>query len=211
MRIAVVGATGATGRLFIQRALAGGHHLTALVRSPDKLPMYAHLTVIQGNVLNPEHVDSVMNGQDAVFCALGTGKSTTKTTIRADGTRQTVAALARRDQNPHLVILSSLGVGESRAQMRWPVRWMIPWMLRHPLADHARQEQVARRSELPCTFLRPTALTDAPSSGSPLHVSYPPERIQAQPGVSRVDVAAFALSVIESRTRLNEALTLTTA
>lgn len=35
-KVLVLGATGATGRLIVSQALARGHDVTALVRSPDK-------------------------------------------------------------------------------------------------------------------------------------------------------------------------------
>jgi uncharacterized protein YbjT (DUF2867 family) len=36
MNIAVFGATGLTGGLVVERALAAGHRVTALVRSPER-------------------------------------------------------------------------------------------------------------------------------------------------------------------------------
>ena len=38
MRIALLGATGAVGGHFLNKALAAGHEVRALVRSPAKLP-----------------------------------------------------------------------------------------------------------------------------------------------------------------------------
>ncbi|MEL6308948.1 MAG: NAD(P)-binding oxidoreductase [Chloroflexota bacterium] len=211
MRIAVLGATGTTGRLFVQRALANGHELTALVRSEGKLAEHPHLTTVKGNVLDLADVCRVVATQDAIFCALGTGADTSKATVRADGTQNLVTALQRIGGQPHLIVLSSLGVGESRIQMHWLVRWFVTWSLRNPLADHRSQERIVRESRLPYTILRPTALTDNPNLETSLRVSYPPEKIKAQPGVPRANVAAFALETIEQRDFLNQILTLTTA
>ncbi len=37
MKLLVLGASGRTGRLVVEQALAAGHTVTALVRSPEKL------------------------------------------------------------------------------------------------------------------------------------------------------------------------------
>jgi putative NADH-flavin reductase len=37
MNLTVLGATGATGTQLVEQALAAGHHVTALARSPKKL------------------------------------------------------------------------------------------------------------------------------------------------------------------------------
>jgi uncharacterized protein YbjT (DUF2867 family) len=210
MRIAVVGATGATGRQFTQQALGRDHHLTALVRTPSKLDIQdPRLTTVIGDARDRDDMHRVVAGQDAVFCALGGGEQTGKTTIRQDGTRQVITALSAGGETPHLVVVSSLGVGESKQQMGWFGRWIVTWILRYPLADHTEQERLVRESTLPWTILRPTGLTNEPATGN-LHVTHPPDRIQTQPGVSRADVAAFALALIEKGDYIGQAVTLTT-
>jgi putative NADH-flavin reductase len=37
MNLTVLGATGSTGTQLVEQALAAGHHVTALARSPEKL------------------------------------------------------------------------------------------------------------------------------------------------------------------------------
>ncbi len=49
MNLLVLGATGRTGRLVVEQALAAGHTVTALVRSPEKLTTGgANLRVVKG-------------------------------------------------------------------------------------------------------------------------------------------------------------------
>ncbi|TMD53495.1 MAG: hypothetical protein E6I85_08270 [Chloroflexi bacterium] len=49
MKLVVLGATGRTGRLVVEQALAAGHTVTALVRSPEKLATSSsNLRVVAG-------------------------------------------------------------------------------------------------------------------------------------------------------------------
>ena len=57
MNLFVLGATGGTGRLVVDQAIAAGHTVTALVRSPEKLATsHPNLRVVTGSATNPESV-----------------------------------------------------------------------------------------------------------------------------------------------------------
>jgi putative NADH-flavin reductase len=209
MKIAVIGATGASGKHFIQHALKKQHDVTALARTPAKLKIQDHrLTVITGDALKQDDVRRAVTGADVVFCALGAGENTGKSTIREQGTQQIVTALAALGQQSHLIVLSSLGVGDSAKQMPLVIRWFITAMLRHPLADHAAQEALVQASSLPWTILRPGSLNDEPSIGT-LLATPPPQAVNARHAIPRTDVALFALNVAETGQPLRQALTLT--
>jgi saccharopine dehydrogenase-like NADP-dependent oxidoreductase len=72
MNVTVLGATGPTGTQLVERALAAGHHVTALVRSPEKLTITnPNLYVIQGDATDRAAVSQAMKGADAVISTLG--------------------------------------------------------------------------------------------------------------------------------------------
>ncbi len=72
-RIGVLGAAGRTGQLVIERALARGLAVKALVRDPAKLGVLAaKVTVVQGAADDPGAVRSLVDGCDAIISALGT-------------------------------------------------------------------------------------------------------------------------------------------
>src|SRR6476659_5062635 len=72
MKIAVFGATGATGQQAVQQALEQGHTVTALARMPERLAIhYSALKIIKGNVLDPAAVEQTVSGADAVLSCLG--------------------------------------------------------------------------------------------------------------------------------------------
>ncbi len=78
MNVLIFGATGRVGSHITSHALQDGHHVTVLVRSPEKLQQVnPKLTVIQGNVLNKEDITRAVQGNDVVISALNTDGTTT--------------------------------------------------------------------------------------------------------------------------------------
>jgi uncharacterized protein YbjT (DUF2867 family) len=56
MNLVVLGASGRTGSLVVEQALAAGHTVTALVRSPEKLTTgNPNLRVVTGQAPNTSH------------------------------------------------------------------------------------------------------------------------------------------------------------
>src|SRR5260221_7453590 len=105
MNLVVLGATGRTGRLVVEQALAAGHTVTALVRSPEKLAMRnSNLRVVKGEATDTSAVARALEGADAVISTLGGGGS-----VIADSTPAIVAA-ARQTGVSRVVVLSSFAV-----------------------------------------------------------------------------------------------------
>ncbi|KAK3742381.1 hypothetical protein QZH41_002607 [Actinostola sp. cb2023] len=72
-RLAVFGATGPTGVLAVKAALELGHHVTALVRNPDKLNGIKNdnLEVVKANIFEPDSIVPHLEGKDAIVSYLG--------------------------------------------------------------------------------------------------------------------------------------------
>ena len=78
MNILILGATGRVGSQIVTYALHDRHHVTVLVRTPEKIQINnENLTIIQGNVLNKDDIVDVMHGIDVVISALNTDGTTT--------------------------------------------------------------------------------------------------------------------------------------
>jgi uncharacterized protein YbjT (DUF2867 family) len=68
MNLVVLGATGRTGRLVVEQALAAGHTVTALVRSPEKLPTGSpNLRVVTGEATDALAVSRALEGQSQLL------------------------------------------------------------------------------------------------------------------------------------------------
>ncbi len=196
MKIVVFGATGGTGRLIVEQALALGHAVTAFVRDPARMNVaHPNLRLVQGDILDPAAVIQALQGQDAVLCALGMPLMN-KDGLRAAGTRNIIDAMQTCDVR-RLICLSSFGVGDSYALLPISYRFLVaPLVLRHVLADHARQETYIRDSDLDWTIVRPVNLTDGPAAGVYLQGTQRPNR-RLKMKVSRADVAAYMLEQLD--------------
>ena len=83
MKIVVFGATGKTGRLVVEKALADGHEVTAFARDPAKLATtHPALRTLQGAADQPDKIAEAVEGTDAVISAMGSGRGTLTTFAR---------------------------------------------------------------------------------------------------------------------------------
>ncbi|WP_433247720.1 NAD(P)-dependent oxidoreductase [Streptosporangium sp. CA-135522] len=192
--IAVVAATGRTGRIIVEQALAAGHAVTAIARRPQALGLdHPRLTPHAADVLRPGSLEGVLTGHDAVISALGaTGRG--PTTVYSAGTAAIVSAMApvRR-----LIVLSSAGLAvpaDAAAGARLFGR-VLHRVMRHPYADMARMERLLAATDLYWTAVRPTGLNDGPAGGHP-RVSIGAARTVG-PRTSRADLAAYILGRID--------------
>jgi putative NADH-flavin reductase len=63
VKVLIIGATGSTGRILLEKALEQGHQVTALARNPSSVaPREYSPRVLGGNVLDPEAVEAAVAG-----------------------------------------------------------------------------------------------------------------------------------------------------
>ena len=191
MNVLIIGSTGTIGRELVKQALVRGHAVTAVARDPAKLQIaHQRLTVAKVDVIDLESIEQVMPGKDAVLCALGAGS---KGGIRATGTRNIIAVMQKCGVQ-RLVCLSSLGVGDSRANLNFFWRHiMFGLLLRRAFADHVAQEHHIKESGLDWTIVRPGAYTDGDRTGAYRH-GFPATATDLKLKISRADVADFMLN-----------------
>jgi len=164
-RLALFGATGGVGRRVLDLALAEGHHVVALCRDPSRLDVaHDRLTVVEGDVLDPDAVARVVGACDSVLVALG-APAMSKSRVRSEGTAVIVRAMQRTGVR-RLLCVSVYGAAETYADLPWLYRHVIfPLYLRRAVADHERQEAIIADSDLDWTIVRPPNLTDGPRTG----------------------------------------------
>jgi putative NADH-flavin reductase len=80
MKFLLLGATGATGRLFLEQATAAGHDVTAYVRDPGGLTPRPRLTATAGDVRDADTLTEAMHGTDVLVSTLGIGKAKDRAT-----------------------------------------------------------------------------------------------------------------------------------
>ena len=109
MKVVIFGATGRTGRLLVEGALARGHEVTAFVRAPDKLgALRERVSVVRGDVLDGGAVSDAVDGQDAALVALGSDGTRAAVQVNARGTLNVIRSMQRYGAR-RLVVLSATG------------------------------------------------------------------------------------------------------
>ena len=206
MQIAVFGATGGTGQQVVQQALAAGHSVTALVRDPSRLAAQdERLTVVEGDVLDRAKVDETVSGADAVIVSLG-NTSNNPDYIVSRGTEVIVDAMTAAGIPVRLIVVSSLGVGESRDQVPFAFKMLMNTVLKKAMDDKERQEALVKASGFDWIIVRPGGLTNGPATGS--YKAGVDVKLTAGQ-VSRADVAAFVLLQLDDDTYLHQAPAIT--
>ncbi|MCX6048604.1 MAG: SDR family oxidoreductase [Chloroflexi bacterium] len=189
MKLAIFGATGGTGQQLVEQALAAGHRVVALVRDPAKVTTkHPDLTLLQGNVLELADVVKTINGVDGVLCSLG-NTANNPAMVVSTGTQNIVQAM-RQKGIKRLIVISSLGVGDSKNQVGWLFKLIMWTFLRKVIRDKEEQEKIVQASGLEWTIIRPGGLADGPRTGH-YKASLDPSFMASR--VVRADVAEFAL------------------
>lgn len=202
MKLLIIGGTGGTGQELIKQALEQGHHLTALVRNPEKVKIaHPHLSIIKGNVLDFDKVQEAVAGQDAVLSALGHRRYFIKTTILSEGTKNIIHAMEKHHVN-RFICITSLGIGDSRFKLGlYYTLFVIPVIIFFYFLDKAKQEKLIRSSKLNWTIVRPGQLTNGKKRGRHKHGAHVGNYILTKM-ISRADTAHFMLCQLSDATYL---------
>ena len=167
MKIALFGATGRTGRQFLEQASAGGHDVTAVVRNPANLVGHSRLSVVTADVMDPTAIGPLLAGHDAVVTAIGPRQARTPTTVQTESTASILSAM-RHTGTRRLVAVSNSGMittGDGPVS-RTVAKPILRRLLRHTWADMRRMEDLVRATELDWTIIRPPMLTGGARTGT---------------------------------------------
>ena len=154
MKLLIVGATGALGRVTVDTAVRRGHDVSALVRDPATANLPEPVLMVHGNVLDPASLEAAVAGRDAVLCVLGTPSPRRPSTLLGDGTSNLVAAM-KSAQVPRLVCVTLLGTDDSKRNASLFYRHVILRVLAPMVPDKENQERVVRESSLEWVLVRP--------------------------------------------------------
>lgn len=189
VKLLVLGATGPTGRLVIERALEHSDTVTVLARRPEALDqLSSRVTIVTGDATSTADVAAAMAGQDAVISALGRGTSLRADDLFANAATAVVEA-AKRTELTRMVWMSSFGVGDTYASANLIQKILYRTVLRDIYANKAVAEQTIRASGLDWTIVYPTALTNGPARGNYQVDDRVAMTLSAR--ISRADVADF--------------------
>ena len=172
MKVTIFGATGFSGQGILAEALKQGHEVTILVRDASKVPIkHNNLKLVEGNVLDPQIVASVLHHQEAVIQCLGVGgKGDGKpTTFISDATKLIVDEMQKQNIK-RLIAMSNVGAGNSIAFQPWfftkiILPYFMKW-LKVIIEDKNRMEPIIMNSNLDWTIVRCPNIVDKSAKGT---------------------------------------------
>jgi uncharacterized protein YbjT (DUF2867 family) len=183
MRIAVLGATGATGKLMVTAALDHGLLVTALARRPGLVPDRPRLTAVAADVHDPASIARAVAGSDVLLSGLGVAKGSSPGTLTAGAEAAVASGVGR------IIWLGALGTGPSAATAGLLTRAVLGVVLRSELPDKVAADAAVIAAGGTVFHVGP--LNDGPASPNPrtLTPDQAPKRLFPA-GISRATVAA---------------------
>jgi putative NADH-flavin reductase len=198
MKLFILGATGGIGQHLLHIALERGHHVTAYVRSPQKIgSTHQQLKVVQGDVFNAEQMAHSMNSHDAVLSSFGP-MTMRSTTLRREFGR-TLAAAMRKSGVHRAEIVSAAFLFRDLGVFG---NILTATLFRQMVPDMAGMEAEVCQSDLDWTIVRPPRLTNGPATYSYRIADGNLPRSGAV--ISRADVAHFIIGEAETPAHLKQ-------
>jgi len=207
MQLTIFGATGATGRLLVQRALDAGHGVVAYARTPGKLGIeHDRLRVVQGGLDDAAAIGEAVRGADAVISLLGPAGRSPGQPIAA-GTRLIVEAMGEHGVR-RLVAVATPSARDPRDRFdpRFdPMILAIRVLVGSAYEDIVATAEAVRSSPLDWTLVRIPLLTDKPSAAAwrTGYAGLSGDGVGVR--LARANLAAFLLSAAEEDRHVGEA------
>ena len=195
MRIAVIGATGRTGRPLVEELLRRGHILTVLVRDPARLGGLAEqVDVVTGDSRTRSDLDRLLAGTEAVISALG--PTAKEADLHTETARALVEAMHTAGVRRFLGV-SGAGIdvpGDQKSRSAKAISKAIQTFGGKVVADKPAEYAVFAASDLDWTLARPPRLIDGEATSRVEHHAHQSTRSTK---ITRADLACFLADVVE--------------
>jgi uncharacterized protein YbjT (DUF2867 family) len=189
--ILVLGATGRTGRILVDRLIGRGAAVSALVRDPDagRVTLGDTVRLVAGDLRDAAVLAEAASGCNRiVFVAAANGGVGRGTPREIDfGAVQALAAMLHPKTVERVLLLSSAAVTQPEHPHNCSFDAVLKWKL--------RGEQALRGSGLPYTIVRALGLRDRPGGVQGVRIVQG-DRIAFGEDIARADVAHFLADVI---------------
>lgn len=206
--IALLGATGHTGKHVLQQALARGHRVKALVRDPAKLKKQEGLVVaadqdqleiVQGNATDEEAIRRLIQNADVVVSCLG-GTSRTDTIQITTATNLLQVMGPSRGgpsaSSPRLVMMTSLGCAGTSPTVKFGLSCLIGF--KHMNAMDEADRMIREGATFGYVIVRPPRIDTVPKGTGKYNATTAyPWLCPIACGIAYQDVATFILDAVE--------------
>jgi uncharacterized protein YbjT (DUF2867 family) len=208
MKFVVLGASGRTGRLVVEQALARGDEVVAYVRNTHGIGANPGLKIMPGQLGDSLALKDAIDGADAVLVCLGTqGKRMARNVDLMQRGLPSIINAMKEGNVPRLVLLSAYGVGDSARTAGLIARLVYKTLVAAIYKDKERSEAMLPSSGLRWTCVYPVGLSDGPPTDA---VEVRPmtqvHRVAGLPRVARADVARVMLDAARDEQTIGQIL-----
>ncbi|XP_073817641.1 flavin reductase (NADPH) [Musca autumnalis] len=187
MQLAIIGGTGMTGQCVVDYAVEKGFQVRVLFRTestvPERFKKSDKIELVQGNVLNFEDCEKIVDGVDGVCIILGTRNKLEATTEMSTGTANLIKAMKAKNVKRFSIVMSSF--------LFRPVA-EVPAMFHRLNDEHKRMLELTKSSDLDYIAVLPPHIADEPSSEYTVLHDEAPGRL-----ISKFDLAKFIVDSLE--------------
>lgn len=196
--IAVFGGTGMSGQCAVRHALGRGFKVRMLIRDEVTVPtdFKDKVELIKGNVLNVDDCKKAVTGTDAVVVVLGTRNDLKATTDLSEGMKNVIAAMKDARLKKVSVCLSAFLFYEPEK---------VPKIFTELNADHQRQFDVVKGSDLDYRCILPPHIADEPSAEFTVLHDKSPGR-----SISKLDLGKFLIDCLDQEEHSRKVIGLAT-
>jgi len=191
MRVAILGASGQTGKPLIEEALERGHDVITIARSPEKIAFDdPRIEKRAGDGFDEASIVAALEGADAVITTVGKTDLRDKRYNLSTAAHRSVIAGMRAHDIKRLLVISSIGAAQGIKRKGWK-RNVYLFLRRKYYGDMFQMEQEVASSGLDATLLRAPMLHDGPRTGN--YRILEDENYLEVLRISRADIAHFLL------------------
>ena len=203
-KVAIIGASGRTGKELVEQSIKMGLHPVCLVRDKSKLTFdHNKASIVIGSPIEYNDVIKTIGDCSCVLVALNISRKsdwpwaqvTTPLNLFSECTKNIVKAMDEKGLK-RIITVSAWGVGDSYEETNWIFKFLINRTnVGKAYLGHEDQEKLLRNSNLNWTSVRPVGLTNG-KNHKPILIRTKKEH-PLKLRISRKDVAKFMLDILD--------------
>ncbi len=201
MKVAIIGASGQIGAFIRDEALARGHHVTAIVRHPEKITVPDPLlTVVKADILK-DKVDGLVKGHDAVISAYNPGWDNPNIyDDEIEGYKRIIGGV-KKSGIKRLLVVGGAGTLEVAPGVRVLDTASFPEQVKKGVLATAEVLSMLRKEEeLEWTFLSPPA-SIAPGKRTGHYRLGKDQLLKNKEGESKISTQDYAVAILDELER----------
>lgn len=193
MKIALFGAGGMIGSRIAREALARGHQVTAISRTPGKLAKDLAVTEIKADARDAQSIAQAVKGHDVAISAVGVGTGDQTSLLQAN---EALIAGVKQAGAARLLVVGGAGSLEVKPGLQVVDLPDFPEAYKPPALAHREVLNLYRKADLDWTYLSPAAVI-APGERTGKFRLGGDQLVADAKGESRISAEDYAVAMVD--------------